>query len=151
MSSSNNLTNESKSKLIDSRYKTALYPIGNLLNPSQYHNQNDHSNNDRKLNDESSSMITKKSYKTKDTSSSTTTSIFSNKFILNQINQERQTSRATNAKDSTKNSPKNQIFYNDVYNGSFNDLPNIDRNVLVNSTLSTYNVLNFNVDSYKAM
>ena len=105
--------------------------VANILHHnSQIQNEN---LNDRRYNEESTIILNKKSLNANSNQN------LNNKFILNQMNQEKQTSRLS--KRDSKKSPQNQLFYNDVYNGSFNDLPSIDRNALVNSTLSTYNVL----------
>ncbi len=111
--------------------------VANILHHnSQIQNEN---LNDRRYTEESTIILNKKPFKNNESLNANSNQNLNNKFILNQMNQEKQTSRLS--KRESKKSPQNQLFYNDVYNGSFNDLPNIDRNALVNSTLSTYNVL----------
>lgn len=65
---------------------------------------------------------------------------FLNRYIKNQIIQEKQaeklfdlTNKNKTKKEETKRS---KIFYHDIYY----DIPNVDRNALVTSTLATYNV-----------
>ena len=112
----------------------------NLLNHN-YNIQNENLNHDRKHNEEPKSYINKKSTKNGEHLDANSNQNLNNKFILNQINQEKQ----LNKKEAKKSPAQNQLFYNDVCNGSFSDLPNIDRNVLVNSNLSTYNVSLFKI------
>ena len=112
-----------------------MHNIANILNhTNQIQNEN---LNDRRYNEESTIILNKKSLNNENLNANSNQNL-NNKFILNQMNQEKQSSKFS--KKESKKTPQNQIFYNDVYNGSFNDLPNIDRNALVNSTLSTYNV-----------
>ena len=127
-----------KPRLIESRLRTSLYPIANII---QYSLSNEHLNYERNSISELNNLMGSKN----NINALEKEQLPNNKFILNQIYQEKQDKYHSNqttspSKTIKKKTLANQQFYNDIYNGSCTDLPNIDRNGLVNSVLSTYNV-----------